>query len=45
MDQQKTGNIIRCLRLKKGLTQLALEQAIGVSDKAVSKWERRESLT
>lgn len=34
MDQVKTGRLIRALRTKLGLTQL------GVSDKAVSKWER-----
>lgn len=40
MDQIRTGEIIRALRLKKELTQAALAEKIGVSDKAVSKWER-----
>ncbi len=40
MDQQKTGALIRRLRLEKGLTQRALAEAVGVGDKAVSKWER-----
>lgn len=40
MDQVKTGELIRLLRQKQGLTQLALAGQIGVSDKAVSKWER-----
>ena len=40
MDQIKTGKIIRSIRLKKKLTQLELAEMIGVSDKAVSKWER-----
>lgn len=40
MDQVKIGNLIRSLRQRKGLTQLALAEKIGVSDKAVSKWER-----
>lgn len=40
MDQTKTGSLIRSLRKQQGLTQLALAQQLGVSDKAVSKWER-----
>ena len=40
MDQVKTGKLIRSLRLKHHLTQLALAEMLGVSDKAVSKWER-----
>ena len=40
MDQTKTGNLIRSLRKQQGLTQFALAQQLGVSDKAVSKWER-----
>ena len=40
MDQTKTGKLIRSLRLEKGMTQLELAVSIGVSDKAVSKWER-----
>ena len=40
MNQIKTGQLIRTLRQSHGLTQLALAQKIGVSDKAVSKWER-----
>ena len=40
MDQTKTGGLIRALRTQKGLTQKALAEAIGVGDKAVSKWER-----
>lgn len=40
MDQIKTGRLIRKLRIKNGLTQLALAEKIGVSDKTVSKWER-----
>lgn len=44
MDQIKTGSLIRTLRCRQGLTQLALAQRIGISDKAVSKWERGVSL-
>ncbi len=40
MDQIKTGTLIRTLRTQKGLTQKALAEAVGVGDKAVSKWER-----
>ena len=40
MDQVKTGRLIRTMRTKLGLTQLALAERLGVSDKAVSKWER-----
>lgn len=39
MDCMKVGNLIRRLRREKGLTQLALAEKIGVSDRAVSKWE------
>ena len=39
MDQIKTGELIRKLRIDKGLTQRELAQLINVSDKAVSKWE------
>ena len=39
MDQIKTGELIRKLRTKKGLTQKELADMINVSDKAVSKWE------
>jgi len=44
MDQIKTGELIRTLRQKQDLTQAALAEKIGVSDKAVSKWERGLSL-
>lgn len=40
MDQIKTGRLIRSLRTERGMTQAELAQLIGVSDKAVSKWER-----
>ena len=44
MDQTKIGSIIREMRLRKYMTQLELGEKIGVSDKAVSKWERGGSL-
>ena len=40
MDQMKTGMLIRMLRQRHQMTQLQLAERIGVSDKAVSKWER-----
>ena len=40
MDQAKCGQLIRKLRTERGLTQLQLADRLGVSDKAVSKWER-----
>ena len=39
MDRYVTGDVIRALREKKGLTQQELAQRIFVSGKAVSKWE------
>ena len=40
MDHEKTGALIRSLRQSRRMTQLQLAEIIGVSDKAVSKWER-----
>ena len=40
MDNEKTGGLIRRLRRERGLTQQQLAEQLGVSDKAVSKWER-----
>lgn len=40
MAQQSFGSIISTLRKQKGMTQLDLAQKMGVTDKAVSKWER-----
>ena len=40
MDQQKIGALIRTLRREKHMTQKALAERLGLSDKAVSKWER-----
>ena len=39
-----TGGIIRRLRERKGLTQNELAERIGVSGKAVSKWETNRGL-
>ncbi len=40
MDCSKTGKIIFELRREKGMTQKQLADAINISDKTVSKWER-----
>jgi len=40
MDHVKIGRFIYKLRKENHLTQLQLAQKLGVSDKAVSKWER-----
>ena len=39
MDAYLTGVVIKALREKKGITQAELADLIGVSGKAVSKWE------
>ncbi len=40
MNQIKTGEFIASERKKKGLTQKQLAEALLISDKTVSKWER-----
>lgn len=40
MTKQTFGATISALRREKGMTQLELAQQMGVTDKAVSKWER-----
>ena len=44
MDNYITGATIRRLREAKGLTQTQLAEQIGVSSKAVSKWETAKGL-
>ena len=39
MNQYITGAVIKQLREKQNITQLQLADKLGVSDKAVSKWE------
>ena len=39
MDQQKTGNFLKCLRREKGLTQEQLAEHFHVSSRTVSRWE------
>ena len=40
MKQSSLGSCIRTLRIRNNMTQLQLAEKLGVTDKAVSKWER-----
>lgn len=40
MDQIKIGRFIATRRREKALTQLELAERLGITDRAVSKWER-----
>lgn len=44
MDQVKTGKFIAQCRKEKNMTQAQLAERMGVSDRAVSKWETGRSL-
>ena len=45
MDKEKTGILIKEMRIKKGMTQKQLADTVGVSNKAVSRWETGGSLS
>ncbi len=40
MDQTKIGKFIAECRKQKNLTQMQLSEKLGITDKAISKWER-----
>ena len=40
MDQLKIGKFIAECRKQKSLTQMQLSEKLGITDKAISKWER-----
>ena len=44
MDLEQTGRLIAQARKARGLTQQELAEKIGVTDKAVSRWETGVSL-
>ena len=44
MDQVKVGRFIAECRKNKSLTQLQLAEQLGITDRAVSKWENGRSL-
>ena len=44
MDQLKNGRFIASCRKQQGLTQAALAEKLGISDRAVSKWENGKSM-
>lgn len=44
MDQEKIGKFIAACRKEGGYTQAALAEKLGITDRAVSKWETGKSL-
>ena len=44
MNQVKIGEFIASQRKLKNLTQAAVAQKLGITDRAVSKWERGKAL-
>ena len=44
MDQIKIGKFIASCRKDQGMTQAVLSEKLGISDRAVSKWETGKSL-
>lgn len=43
MDKEKTGKLIKEARIKKNYTQSELGDLLGVSNKAISRWENGDS--
>lgn len=44
MDQIKIGRFIAAGRKEQGMTQVALAEKLGITDRAVSKWETGKSM-
>lgn len=44
MNQKKIGSFIAARRKDEGMTQSQLAEKLGITDKAVSKWETGDSL-
>lgn len=44
MDQIKIGKFIASCRKKQGMTQVKLAEKLGITDRAISKWENGKSL-
>ena len=44
MDQIKIGKFIASCRKEQGMTQAILAEKLGISDRAVSKWETGKSM-
>ena len=44
MDQKKIGSFIAARRKDNGLTQSQLAEKLGITDKAISKWETGKSM-
>ena len=44
MDQIKIGKFIASCRKEQGMTQAVLAEKLGISDRAISKWETGKSL-
>ena len=44
MDQEKIGRFIAACRKEQGLTQADLAEKLGITDRAVSKWETGRSM-
>jgi transcriptional regulator with XRE-family HTH domain len=44
MDQIKIGKFIAACRKEEGMTQAVLAEKLGISDRAISKWETGKSL-
>lgn len=44
MNQQKIGKFIAAVRKQKNLTQMQLAELLGITDRAVSKWENGRAM-